>query len=196
MKKLLFLAFALLCSLGLASAQIHISYPSGTSTDTMSQVHPGMKYKEYKQFYNPRFYVPEVGDDNPAWIGVASFFVPGLGQAITGHWGRAAAFFGGEVAISMLILSQCYQEVSYTKGTVTYGMTKYAIPLIIADAALVIWNVVDAVRVAKITNMYYQDLRRQRNGLALNLDPYFTLMPDSTPGTLRPTAGLSLRLSF
>ena len=54
-------------------------------------------------------------------------------------------------------------------------------------------SIVDAVRVAKVKNMYYSDL----DNLAFNVDltPYVDLAYAGT-AKVQPVAGLSLRLSF
>lgn len=49
----------------------------------------GMKYKEVKELYNYKEYDRASGDRyNPVGAGIASFFIPGLGQAVSNEIGR------------------------------------------------------------------------------------------------------------
>ena len=65
-----------------------------------------------------------------------------------------------------------------------------------ARLGLNIWSVVDAVHVAKVKNMYYQDLRGQNAMLNFDLEPYFALTPSGVENGMVPAAGLSLNLCF
>ena len=56
-----------------------------------------------------------------------------------------------------------------------------------------IWSIVDAVRVAKVKNMYEQDLRKK---YSLDVDLYPSVNYVQTSGGVKPTAGLSLALKF
>jgi len=54
------------------------------------------QYSVNKTKYDYRTYVPEVGDPyNPGVAGLASFFIPGLGQMISNEGGRGAGFLAG-----------------------------------------------------------------------------------------------------
>ena len=54
------------------------------------------QYKQNKLNYNHKQYSFQKGDRyNPTIAGVASFLIPGLGQAVSGEVGRGVAFFGG-----------------------------------------------------------------------------------------------------
>ena len=47
-----------------------------------------ISYRDIANIYNPRAYVEQFDDPySPAGAGVASFFIPGLGQCIDGEWG-------------------------------------------------------------------------------------------------------------
>ena len=149
-------------------------------------IHDRMVFAQYKNLYNPSFYIPEYGDPySPGWCGLASFLIPGLGQGIAGEWGRGLAFFGAHIAISTpaVLLS------SSTDGWSAY----VGLALLLAND---IYSIVDAVRVAKIKNMYIQDIRKQSAYLDINLYPSFTLAPAETVGSLVPVTGLTLSLSF
>ena len=66
-------------------------------TNKLSQgIREGMRYRDYKNLYDAKTYVHDAADAvNPVWAGIASFFIPGLGQCISGEWGRGLGFFFG-----------------------------------------------------------------------------------------------------
>lgn len=155
----------------------------------------GMEYKDYKNLYNHRYYSRQFGDPyNPTLAGVASFLIPGLGQGLCDEWGRGLAIFGGNVLGSLAYLSTI-------AGTMqgTYDVL-YANPsVLLIGASLLtaydIWNIVDAVHVAKIKNMYYQDLQgRLQANIDVNLTPCISYI--YTPEAYTPVMGLSLNLGF
>lgn len=177
-----------------------------------AQIAPGMKYKDLKGLYNPKEYIPESTDPySRGWAGVASFVIPGLGQVIDGEVGRGLLFFGGNVALNIVARGQLQRfsdsVVTDSSGQVTGYKDEAAarssarnVILIGASAlALNIWSIVDAVRVAKVKNMYTQDLRRQRSSVDFDFAPFFTYAPSeltASGSSLTPTAGMSLRVSF
>ena len=59
--------------------------------------------------------------------------------------------------------------------------------------AVDIWNIVDAVQVAKIKNMYTQDVRRAY-AFDLNLSPSVICVPASSG--MQASVGLTLALNF
>lgn len=62
-------------------------------------------------------------------VGLGSFFLPGLGQAINGQWGKAAGFFGGSIAATVVA----------NKNLLLGGL---------AGLGVSIWSIVDAVKSA------------------------------------------------
>ncbi len=167
---------------------------SAAAFNTDKEVYPGMRYRDYKDFYNTSEYVSRPGDPyTPFWIGFGDFFIPGLGNAITGEWGRAAGFFFGNLALGMLALSQV--DYDYYYGDYEYGSLYWVI--MAARLGLNIASICDAVHVAKAKNMYNQDLRAQHASLDFRIEPYLAYTPTGLPGnSLTPAAGLSLKLSF
>lgn len=160
---------------------------SSPSNHASGEIREGMKYKEYKKLYDTKYYVHEIGDEySPGWAGVASFFIPGLGQGVAGEWGRAAAIIGGDVALSVAF---------YLLGSDESTAAIALVPLI-GLGVLDIWSIIDAVHIAKVKNMYYQDIRSQRASLDVKLTPYFACTSTNVSGGLQPAAGLSLRVSF
>ena len=177
-----------------------------------AQVAPGMKYKQIKGMYDAKMYVPQSIDPyNKTVSGVVSFFVPGSAQMCMGEFGRGVAFFAGECVLLEVVRSAGQK---FTESVITDGNGKVTgyndeqaaktsagilIGGLVADLALCIWSSCDASKVAKVKNMYYQDLYGRRASLDLNLEPYFALTPSAATAsgsTFQPTAGMSLKMSF
>lgn len=148
-------------------------------------------YKLNKHNYDHKFYIKQAGDPhNPIGLGVASLIIPGLGQAISGEVVRGLLFFGST-----------YAAYGFGLGLVMAGainlsdnMAMTGLGFIIGAGALNIWSIVDAVRIAKVNNMYYQDKHGNLNSLKIEFNPYV----DSTNyfGQMQHSVGLSLKLSF
>ena len=173
---------------------------------------PGMSYAELKQIYNPRDYLKAYGTRySPGWAGFGSFLIPGLGELCCGETGRGLAFLlpnlalvGTNLALGTklysLIKTDSNGNVILTENGIVYtdpakaqSLSSIRSIVTLVDLALSIWSCVDAVRVAKVKNMYYQDLR---NGYSMD----FSLMPSlelaQTPSGYQPAPGLTLSLRF
>jgi hypothetical protein len=162
--------------------------------NTDFDVYPGMKYNDYKDLYNTRNYVPQLGDPyTPFWIGFGEFFIPGLGNAIMGEWARAACFFLPNVALGIAALTQTGVATNAQGSRIYYTDWYWVIQGV--RMALNVWSICDAVHVSKAKNMYNQDLRALRAGLDIKFEPYFAYAPNIA-NSLQPVAGLSLRVSF
>ena len=152
---------------------------------------PCMKYKEYAKLYNPRDYVRRLDDRySPAWGGVASAFIPGLGQMINGEVGRGFAFLGIEVGCS--IVSNVGMRMML--DDMDWGAFVYLIGGVGA-LATEIWAIVDGVRMAKIKNLY----RRDTSGMAavnLKMEPFLAMSAPTMTDGQRPVAGMKLSVSF
>ena len=166
------------------------SETSGYKPNTAYEVYPGMTYRQYKSYYSPKYYIPQDGDPYTRfWAGFASFLIPGLGEGFDGEWGRGALVCLGNIGLYAIMLSDSYDQ---------NGMRYYGTVGSIASVARIfynIWSTVDAVRIAKIKNMYYQDIR-MRASVDFNLEPYFAFTPSGINNTFTPTTGLTLKLSF
>ena len=164
--------------------------------NTSTYVTDGMRYRDYKKLYDRRKYVHQFGDPyNPTLSGVASWLIPGLGQGLCEEWGRGLAIFGGSVLGSGLWLASVVTSESYISYTHSYYPNPA--PVLIGGVLLIayeIWNIVDAVKVAKIKNMYYQDIRGQQTSFNMSLTPCFTYL--NTPEANAPVWGLSLNIGF
>ena len=166
-----------------------IRYATGRNEvfDQMSSlaVAPMMKYKEMAKVYDYRLYQKSLYDRySPAGSGVASFFIPGLGQMICGEWGRGFAWLGGHVGCYMLT------GISAIAESDTLVLMSIAGLL-----AIDICSIVDGVRVAKVKNMYMEDLRKS-GYYGLDVDLYHSVNYVHTASGIQPTAGMTLALRF
>ncbi len=114
--------------------------------------------QEKKKMYNYEDYVWQQGDRyNPTTAGVFSFLIPGVGQMTSDEVGRGFAFLVPSVVADVVFL------VSEKKINEEYSISmreKYASRVVISGIAVIgltIWSTVDAVRVAKVNNMYFRD---------------------------------------
>ena len=166
-----------------------------TETQPSALVIGGMDYQDYKNLYNHRNYIRQMGDPyNPTLAGIASFLIPGLGQGLCDEWGRGWAILGGEVMGTLAYFTVIASTVQGSHDVL------YPNPYVLLVGATLltaydIWNIVDAVHIAKTKNMYYQDLQglRQAN-IDVNLTPCFTYI--YTPEANTPVMGLSLNIGF
>ena len=176
-----------------------------------------IRYRDIRDHYNPREYVSEAGDPYiPVLSGLASFFLPGLGQCIDGEWGRGVGIVATNMALGVaewfeaaaMWYSLADYQSYYKNGTYNnyygYGRSNgmfaaslgAALLTLTAQTAFNIWNIVDAVDIAKVKNMYYHDsMYRRRASLDMNLTPQLAMVP-STGGSFQPAAGFSLKVSF
>ena len=157
-----------------------------------ANVVPGMQYREYKDYYDTHFYIPLKDDPySRAWTGIASAVIPGLGQAVEGEWLRGLCILAANVGLYCLELTGVEID-GYGRAYVSNATYWVAAG---ARLALNIWSICDAVHIAKVKNMYYQDLRGLRSSVDLRLQPYFAFTPAAS-NSLQPAAGLSLSLNF
>lgn len=132
--------------------------------------------------------MPAFGDPyNPALSGVLSFLIPGLGQMICDEVGRGLGFLGGNIGLALVTGVSLGLSYDYT------GAAVIALAGSLGMLALDIVAIVDAVKVAKVRNMYTQDLR-QSYSFDLNLVPSIDYIPTGTG--VQPTVGLTLALNF
>lgn len=157
--------------------------------NTDSDIYVGMKYRELKEIYDRHYYVPEIGDTySRGWAGVASLFIPGLGQCVCGEWGRGASIFASYIGLGGL--------TEFFVKTESEALYPLAVVTMTGTIALGVWSIIDAVQVAQVKNMYYQDLRKMRTSVSIMMEPCLTYTPTSSPGGCQPAAGLALKVSF
>lgn len=161
------------------------------------------KYKDYKALYNPRMYVRQWGDPySPGWSGVASALVPGFGQAICDEWGRGTLFFLGSLALGCASLATAdwnYYGLDYSGYHATADVENSTASGILglASLGLYIWNICDAVRVAKVKNMHFQDMRERTAGqVGVRVEPFVSSAPTLRAHGYGTVAGIALRVSF
>ena len=170
-------------------------------SDKEFNLQPGLKYRVLNDYYDPADYQKTPFDDNnPILSGVASFCVPGLGQMINGEVVRGLAWMGA-AAGTYLVTGAA--GVCFLLGAVS----AYP-PMAIAGAAVAtaglgaliaidILQIIDAVQIAKVKNMYEMDLMKSQlsnAALDINLYPSINKIPTAT-GT-QSTAGLTLAFNF
>ena len=144
-----------------------------------------MKYKEMAEVYDFRLYQKSPFDIySPAGSGIASFFIPGLGQMICGEWGRGFAWLGGQVG--------CYMLAGISAGTDSDTLMLMSLAGMLT---IRIATIVDGVRVAKVKNMYMEDLRKS-GYYGLDVDLYPSVNYVHTASGVQPTAGMTLALRF
>jgi hypothetical protein len=154
-------------------------------------------YKHIKMNYNHHMYMSQPGDPyNPTVSGLCSWFIPGLGQMICGETGRGLGFLGGYLGcyvfmgIGSGIASTVYYEddPAYIAGELM---------VLVGAAGLItvnIWSIVDAVRVAKVKDMYVGDMRSKTSSVKLELSPYVGQISMNNE-IVRPV-GLTMRVKF
>ena len=151
----------------------------------------GMKYKEYRPLYNHRNYTRQIDDVySPSLAGVASFFIPGLGQGICDEWGRGLGFLIADIGVSF-VTGIAAQQALHDPSTPSVA---FAVVMSAVSLTIDISNIVDAVRMAKIKNMYYRDIKGLKSTVSYGVTPYVSYL--ELPGNSSPALGLSLQLSF
>ena len=164
------------------------------------------KYKELKEVYNFRVYHEHASDPyNAAMAGLFGFFVPGSPQLLMNEPIRGSIFFGGS-AVCIYLAEDAAEELNkitaidssgkayYTDLDKANKYTKVMLGALAVDLGIAIWSCIDAKRVAKVKNMYYQDIMSQKAQVDVRVEPYLSYTPAA--GDLKPTAGLSMKLSF
>ena len=164
-----------------------------TNREPVEGITPNMKYKQLKTMYNYKEYEKTLADRySPAWSGVASFFIPGLGQMISGEVGRGFAYLGGHVG-GMILAPVIMAAGTDAYGYVSTGAALTAIAIYAGVVTLDICAIVDGVRVAKVKNMYEQDLKKL---YAIDVDLYPSVNFVQMGNNIQPTAGLTLAMKF
>ncbi|MBO4466138.1 MAG: hypothetical protein J5748_05620 [Bacteroidales bacterium] len=165
------------------------------------------KYKDLKDIYNFRAYLPSEQDPyNVSLAGLFGFCVPGGPQLLMCESGRGWCFLGASAAF-YYIADNSARELNKlaaydTEGKMYYtDQDKAATYMMIMmgslalDLGVAIWSCIDAKRVAKVKNMYYQDLAAGRSP-SVSFEPFLSYTPTAANGSLKPAAGLSMKLSF
>jgi hypothetical protein len=157
------------------------------------------QYRKYNMYYDFKDYVYQPGDPyNPETAGVASLFIPGLGQMICGETGRGVGFLAGCIGSFSIAVGGLFLNLSVTEPDPDFesklSMSYYLMYIGLAgSAAIWICSIVDAIRVAKVNNMAFRD--RKFNDGKLTFSPIFGMMGSSDKGN-RPIVGFSFTGRF
>ena len=158
------------------------------------------RYSINKDKFDSHQYIPEYDDPyNPGLSGVCSFFVPGLGQMLCGETGRGLAFLGGYAGCAVLFEAGAVQFTSNNFGNIENpgysGSSGVGVMLLGLGgmAAIEIWSIFDAVKVAKVNNMYIRSLRRT-SSLKLEMSPYVDHL--SITNQVSNPIGMTMRVKF
>lgn len=99
--------------------------------------------KQYPDFEERKYEIP--ASTGKKWgVGIASFCITGLGQAINGEWGKAAGFFFGSIAAGFA--GGLVAAVSGVRAAKLAGL--------LVSLGVGIWSVVDAVKNAKTEEVH------------------------------------------
>ena len=157
-----------------------------------------IKYKDIKADYNVKAYTAQDIDPyRPGWAAALSFFVPGSSQLVMGETLRGLLFFGGSAILGNYAEDRIQDlgklVTTDSEGNYTFSdfdaAKKQLVRLAASGVALLgvaIWSSIDASRVAKVKNMYYQNL---------HFAPAISFTPIQG-GNLQPTAGFALSYNF
>ena len=168
-------------------------YP--TNREPVEGLTAGMKYQDLKNLYNTELYMSAAGDRySLIGAGIASFLVPGLGQILCGETERGLMFFGGFLGGQLIGIAIIAYGANFNySSSAAFGTFFSAYAILAGSFAVGIYSIVDAVRVAKVKNMYEQDLMRSYS-LEASLFP--SVNYTVVGGAIKPAAGLTLSLKF
>ncbi|MFN6379523.1 MAG: hypothetical protein ACK4WD_09615 [Flavobacteriales bacterium] len=119
------------------------------------------QYEKDKERFNFRDYKRSSTDAyEPIISGLASFFIPGLGQIYCDETMRGFKFLGGVVGSMFISISGAVFLFISGGADLGYGLL---IGGALMSTGIHIWSIIDAIRVAKVKNMAYKS--RPRVGL-------------------------------
>lgn len=163
---------------------------------TPEGIKPGMKFKEYNKLYVTSDYQHMPGDPYRPWVaGLTSFFIPGLGQMICGEVGRGFIFFGSTLGAA-IISSVCSGLAVQKSGDVSTILNVTSLAFSVGILVVDIYSIIDAIKVAKIKNMYIQDLKEMSySSIDMKLYPSIKYIQD-VESNLQPAVGITFALNF
>ena len=169
-----------------------ITYQSGLQVIVDYSLPPGLKYKELRNYYSTANYYGISGDRYSTARCLLNLLIPGLAQMTMDEGARGAAF---------MLCTYGSAAVGTTVGALLLETheTQPAGILLIGTSAIAIYtgyiaSIVDAVKVAKVKNLYYRDLNGRYSSIDIQCSPY--VAPAMTNDGLRPSAGLALCIKF
>lgn len=121
---------------------------------------------------------------------------------ISGETGRGLAFLGGSIGCGVVAgigYGMFYaSNIDRISNDSYYTPSTSGLPLMLVGAlggaAVGIWSIIDAVKVAKVNNMYFQD--KVGNKVKLEVLPYVDYAHYGLSGQANPVGGLSLSIKF
>lgn len=165
-----------------------------------------VSYKELKNVYNYKDYVKsDVDPYSVGWISFESFFVPGMGQLMMRETGRGWAFLGASSVLSAVNSSlvdnlvelwpkdaegNYAKEPGENKDKIV-GCLCGILGVSLAELGVCIWSSVDASRIAKVKNQYYQS---GKYATSATLYPSVNFVQGGTGYV--PVSGMTLAVTF
>ena len=165
------------------------------------QLKRGMKYKELKRYYDPNDYYSMPGDQYSTTRCLWNLLLPGLGQMTMEEGWRGASFLLGSIGSAAIgyyagiLIASAGMD---SRGNVSESAARNASLAIIAGGvgslAIDIVSIFDAIKVAKVKDLYYRDLRNMAANYEINVSPY--IAPIKYGNGFQTVAGLSLTMNF
>ena len=160
---------------------------------------PVFAYRYCKKRYGTDGYVSNPLDPyNPFVSGILGVLCPGLGHVYDGEVLRSMGFFYGTMltaGLASAFLSEVDQERYDPQYGYIYKRNQAHATLgslfALGAVGLFVWNIFDAVKVAKVKNLYFRDLVGRPDGLGIDIRPRLDFRPDGNP-----VAGVGLQLKF
>ncbi len=155
------------------------------------------QYKINKLKYDYHDYARSTGDRyDPTVAGVTSSLIPGLGQIISGEPGRGLAFFGAYAGCAAIYITGLVRTYDILGAGISGEDVKEGGPSMMliggtATLSILVWSVVDAVRVAKVNNLAWRDKKLSSE---IDIEPFLNSV-SYIPNTSYQT-GVTFRLTF
>ena len=119
---------------------------------------------------------------------------------VSGEVGRGLGFLGGYAGCGVIYVvgvAQYYSSILQYSTENNQNIAPKGIGTMLLGlggmAAVSIWSIVDAVKVAKVNNMYIQDVRK-KSAVSMQFAPY--VEPITINNEVSFPVGLSMRVSF
>jgi TM2 domain-containing membrane protein YozV len=155
------------------------------------------QYKVNKLKYDYHDYTRSTGDRyDPIVAGVTSSLLPGLGQIISGEPGRGITFLGAFAGCAALYITGIVRTYDILGAGISGEDVKeggLSMMLVGGTATLTIlvWSVVDAVRVAKVNNLAWRD---KRLSFDIDIEPFLNIV--TYPQVSSVQTGVTFILTF
>lgn len=153
-------------------------------------------YDVNKSNFDSREYIPLKSDVySPSSCFWNSILIPGLGQINSNEPVRGVVFMIPWAAFELVYLSGISSELGVFVGSNTYrrGTAERIIIGGIGATLIGVFSAIDAIKVAKVNNMYYQSQNKKAN-VSLQINPY--LEPLSINNQTVLPIGLSARFNW